>query len=277
MEWISEGVIPLCQSAEPGLHLESGVAPQSLPPSSWTPLLSYRKKLGEKKIEGRRGLSTSGSSDLCLLWFPALLSTPFCETRSFVCLGAKPMNLMNNDGGVTTAGRATVDILQRKIISIPVSPCKKLRSKIYLWLRETVLWFWIVPLCLESVLTIWSPGGSDWLVCKGLSSCLYSSPSIPSRRADPGKGVLCWDGIMSSSSQFAVKNLRHKWGCGCFASHTDLALTMLSVTAIVWGDASHCVSHGGSGPGYTNFQLRLFFHSHDVEKSSHGRELAVGC
>lgn len=52
---------------------------------------------------------------------------------------------------------------------------------------------------------------------------------------------------------------------------------MVSVTAIAWGDISDCVSHGGSGAGYTNFQSRLFFHSHDVEESSHGRELAMGC
>ena len=87
------------------------------------------------------------------------------------------------------AGRATADILQRKIISIPVSPCKKLRSKIYLWLRETVLWFWIVPLCLESVLTIWSPGGSDWLVCKGLSS--WSPPPVSQAGEQTQGGEFC--------------------------------------------------------------------------------------
>lgn len=57
MEWISEGIIPLCQSAKLGLRLGSGVPPQSLPPSGWTPLLSYRKKLEKKKIRGKNGIS----------------------------------------------------------------------------------------------------------------------------------------------------------------------------------------------------------------------------
>lgn len=76
MEWISDGVIPLCQSAEPGLHLESGAPPQSLPPSRWTPLLSYRKKLG-KKNRGKKGVSLNLDPLTCACYgFQLCLALP---------------------------------------------------------------------------------------------------------------------------------------------------------------------------------------------------------
>ena len=70
---MSEGITPLCQSAKPGLRLESGVPPQSLPPSGWTPLLSYRKKLGKKKkSEVRKGLNLGPLTWACCGFQPCL-------------------------------------------------------------------------------------------------------------------------------------------------------------------------------------------------------------
>lgn len=90
-QWRCHSFVPISRARTPSWKWSCPSVSASFKLDSF-PLL--QKEIRGKKIEGRRGLSKSGSSDLCLLWFPALLSTPFCETRSFVCLGAKPMNWM---------------------------------------------------------------------------------------------------------------------------------------------------------------------------------------
>lgn len=183
MEWISDGVIPLCQSAEPGLHLESGAPPQSLPPSRWTPLLSYRKKLG-KKNRGKNGVSLNLDPLSCACCgFQLCLALPV--VKQGVLFALEPSQWAGWRGDRSWKGQCGHSSEKNYLHSSQSG--KKLRTKIYLWLREPVLWFWIVPLCLESVLTILSPGGSDWLVCKGLSNWPPSPVSQAGEKTQGGK------------------------------------------------------------------------------------------